>query len=138
MSISPGTVGAVTRPRPLALLLAAWTVLVWTTRIRNVLGDDALDGGAKAGRVALSLSFTALAVIVAWAALRRVDLLRFAVLVLAGWTVGVWVARAVGIVRGDHSAAFVVVHLVLAVVSIALSWLAVRAPRSSSAAASSR
>ena len=124
-----------TSPRPSALLLAGWTVLVWTTRIRNVLGDDALDGGAKAGRVALSLSFTALAAVVVWAALRRVERLRFAVLVLAGWTVGVWTARSIGIVRGDHSAAFVAVHLVLAIVSIGLSWLALRAPRRFSATA---
>ena len=110
------------------MLLAAWTVFVWTTRIRNVLGDDELDSGAKAGRVALSLSFTLLAGLVVWAALRHRDRLRPAVLLLAGWTVLVWAVRSIGIVGGGHSTAFVVVHLVLAVVSIGLSWLAVRAP----------
>ena len=124
-----------TSPRRTALLLAGWTVFVWTTRIRNVLGDDSLDGGAKAGRVALSLSFTALAGLVVWAALRHGDRLRPAVLLLAGWTVGVWVVRSVGIARGGHSAAFVVVHLVLAAVSIGLCWVAVRAPHRFSASA---
>jgi hypothetical protein len=46
--------------------------------------------------------------------------------VLAGWTIGVWATRSIGIATGDHATAFVVVHLGLAVVSIALSGLAVR------------
>lgn len=119
-----------TGPRRSALVLAAWTVFVWTTRIRNVLGDDSLDGGAKAIRVALSLSFTVLAALVVWCALRSGERLRAAVLLLAGWTVGVWVVRTIGILDGGHGAAFVIVHLVLAVVSIVLSWLAVGAPGS--------
>jgi hypothetical protein len=109
-----------------ALLLAAWTLLVWTTRIGNILGDDGLDSGEKAGRTALALSFTALAVLVVWAVLARSARRRLAVLALAGWSLGVWVVRAVGIVGGDHSAGFIAVHVVLAAVSIALSWLAVR------------
>ena len=110
-----------------ALLLAGWTVLVWTTRIGNIWGDDGLDTGEKVGRTALALSFTVLAALVVWAVLTRSRHRRLAVLGLAAWTIGVWVVRAVGIVGGDHSAGFVAVHLVLAAVSIALSWLAVRA-----------
>ena len=45
---------------------------------------------------------------------------------LAGWTVAVWIVRTVGIATGDHDAAFIAVHVVLAVVSIALSVLALR------------
>ncbi len=112
---------------PAVLALVAWTVLVWTTRIGNIWGDDGLDTGEKVGRTALALSFTALAALVAWAVLTRWEHRRPAVLALAGWTVGVWVVRAVGIAGGDHRAAFVVVHLVLAAVSLALSWLALRA-----------
>ena len=37
-----------------------------------------------------------------------------------------WVVRAAGIVTGDHDGAFVAVHVVLAAVSIGLSYLAVR------------
>jgi hypothetical protein len=94
------------------------------------------------GRTALALSFTVLAVLVAWAMRTRWEHRRAAVLALAGWTVAVWAVRVVGIAGGDHSAGFVVVHLVLAGVSIALSVLAVRASRGvgagSPAAASNR
>jgi len=111
----------------MALVLAGWTVFVWTIRIGNVIGDDDLSSGAKAGRVALALSFTALAAIVVWAALLEKARLGAAVGALGVWTLGVWVVRTIGIVGDDHSVGFVLVHVVLAVVSIALSWLAFRA-----------
>jgi hypothetical protein len=129
-------------PRRSALVLAVWTAFVWTTRIRNIVGDDALDGGAKAARVLLALSFTVLAAVVGVAAWRRHRRLREAVLALAAWTAAVWAVRSIGIATDHHSAAFVAVHLVLAAVSIALSVLAVRAStrsaQGSPAAAGSR
>lgn len=99
--------------------LVAWTVLVWTTRVRNVLEGD--DG---AGALALPLAMTALAV---FALLDR----RRGVPALAGATVAVWAVRVPMILVRDHSAAFVAVHLVLAVVSVSLAaWaLRARAPR---------
>jgi hypothetical protein len=106
--------------------LVAWSLFVWTTRIGNIWGDDALTNGEKWGRTGLALSFTALAAIVAVALYRRVPWLDIAVKALAGWTIGVWVTRSFGIATGGHSAAFITVHLLLAVVSIALSVLAVR------------
>ncbi len=116
-----------TRSRALApILLVAWTVLVWTTRIRNIAGDDELTGGDRAGRLALALSFTVLAAAVGWAWWRRSNWLRPAVLVLAGWTIGVWIARVIGIATGDHDTAFVVVHTVLGVVSAGLAAVACR------------
>lgn len=49
---------------------------------------------------------------------------------LAVWTTGVWIVRAGDIVLGgDHEVGFVVVHVVLAVVSIALATLAARSVR---------
>ncbi len=75
----------------------------------------------KWGRTGLALSFTLLAAATAWALWRRAPWLRVVVAALAGWTVGVWIVRAVGIATGDHEAAFIAVHLVLALVSIALS-----------------
>ena len=114
-------------PRPpLVITLIVWTILVWTTRIGNIWGDDALSDGEKWGRTGLALSFTALAVAAAWAVWRGVTWRRGAVWALAGWTVAVWVVRSVGIATGDHEAAFITVHLVLAAVSTALSVLAVR------------
>jgi hypothetical protein len=115
-----------TRPSPPAIALVVWTLLVWTTRIGNIWGDDALSTGEKWGRTGLALSFTILALATAWALWRRAGWVRTATLVLAGWTVAVWVVRAVGIATGDHEAAFIAVHLVLAAVSIALSAAAWR------------
>jgi hypothetical protein len=107
--------------------LVVWTLLIWTTRIRNIWGDDGLDTAGKWGRTALALSFTVLAVAVAVAAWRRAPAaLRLSVLALAAWTTGVWVVRSIDITAGDHSAGFKVVHLVLAVVSVAFAGLAAR------------
>lgn len=110
--------------------LVVWTLLVWTTRIRNIWGDDAVDTAGKVGRTALALSFTVLAVAVAVAAAKRApEALRWTVAALAAWTTGVWLVRSIGIVAGDHDLGFVVVHLVLAMVSIALAAWAVSSTR---------
>jgi hypothetical protein len=108
------------------IALCAFTLLVWTTRIGNIWGDDGLTDGEKWGRTGLAVSFTVLVLAVAYAVLRRAPWQGVAVKVLAGWTVGVWVTRSFGIATGDHEAGFVVVHLVLAAVSVALAALAVR------------
>lgn len=115
-----------TPSRPATIALVAWTLLVWTTRIGNIWGDDALSDGEKWGRTGLALSFTALAAVVAVGLWKRTGWLRPAILGLAGWTVSVWAVRSVGIATGDHSAAFITVHLVLAVVSLALSAVSAR------------
>jgi hypothetical protein len=115
------------RGRSWVIALVAWTGVVWTTRIGNIWGDDGLTDGEKWGRTGLALSFTVLAIAVALALVRRAAWLRPAAGALAGWTTVVWVVRAAGIATGDHDAAFVAVHLVLAVVSIALAVLAWRA-----------
>jgi hypothetical protein len=118
-----------TRRPPAAVALAMWTVLVWTTRIGNIWGDDELTAGEKWGRTGLALSFTVLALAVGHALWHRSSWLRAAVGALAAWTVVVWVVRSVGISTGDHEAAFIAVHLVLAAVSLALSaaaWLSTR------------
>lgn len=109
---------------PRTLPLVVWTFVVWTTRIGNIWGDDALSTGDKWTRTALALSFTALAVTVAWALWRRATWLGTATRALAAWTVAVWLVRGVDIATGDHDASFIAVHLVLAVVSIALAALA--------------
>ena len=113
-----------TRRLPATLALSAWTLLVWTTRIGNIWGDVDLTTSEKWGRTGLALSFTVLAIAVLVAVYRRAPWRGLAVKVLAGWTIGVWLFRAYGIAAGEHDAAFVTVHLVLAIVSIALSVLA--------------
>jgi hypothetical protein len=114
------------RRLPLTIALVAWTVFVWTTRIRNIWGDDGLTDGEKWGHTGLALSFTVLAVLVGLAVARRADWTGLAVKALAGWTIGVWVVRSIGIATADHDAGFIAVHLVLAVISMVLAGLAVR------------
>lgn len=119
------------RLRP-ALALAAFTLFVWTTRIRNIWTDDSLTTAGQLGRTALSLTFTAFAVAVVWLWWhgRRTG----AVAAIAGpivrgfaaWTIGVWAVRAVQIASADHGAAFVAVHTALAVGSTVLAVWAVR------------
>ena len=114
------------RRPPATIALCIWTVLVWTTRIANIWRDHALTDGEKGGRTALALSFTVLVLVVAHAVYHRTTWRDVAVKVLAGWTLGVWVTRSYAIATGEHRAAFIAVHLVLAAVSIALAGLAVR------------
>ena len=114
---------------PAALALAAWSLLIWTTRIRNIWTDDELSSGEQWGRTALALSFTVLALVAGHAVLRGTAWRRPAVLALCGWTVAVWVVRSIGIATADHDGAFIAVHLVLAAISIVLAGLAVRHER---------
>lgn len=117
-----------------ALVLSVWTVLVWTTRIRNIWTDDDLTTGGQVWRTALAGVFTlfAIATVVAWRRGRGAPRL---VRAFAVWTIGVWVVRAVQIGLADHGVAFKVVHTALAVVSTGLALWADReahasAPRS--------
>ncbi|MEY2591711.1 MAG: hypothetical protein QOJ67_3695 [Acidimicrobiaceae bacterium] len=96
--------------------LPVWTLLIWTTRVRNILGNR----GHSATELILPLVLTALAV----AAL--VDRRR-GLRPLAFVTVGVWAVRLPFVLVHDHPAGFKVVHAVLAAVSIALAGVAWRA-----------
>lgn len=117
------------RFRP-SLILSTFTLLVWTTRIRNIWTDDSLTTSGQIGRTALSVSFTVFAVVAIVAVVRaRKDEwagLRWWIRLFAAWTTVVWVVRAIGIATADHEIGFVVVHTVLAVVSIALALWADR------------
>ena len=114
------------RPLLPALGLVAWTAFVWLTRVRNVLGDDELSVAARTTGLLLAISFLVLAALVLLTALRRRDRLAVAILALAGWTVVVWIVRGIGIATGDHSEGFIVVHLALGAISIALAAVATR------------
>jgi hypothetical protein len=109
-----------------ALVFAAWTLFVWTGRLRNLVAEpgDLLE--ASRWSLVASVAFTGLGLAVVAAALvrwsgRGADRLAVAVAPLAALTVGVWLVRAVDIALGDHGAGFIAVHLVLAVVSIGLA-----------------
>jgi hypothetical protein len=112
--------------------LVAWSLFVWTTRIRNIWGDDTLSTSEQVTSTALALSFTVLALIALVTVLRppaRGRVATLAVDALSAWTVAVWAVRVPAILLDDHGAAFKVVHTVLAVVSVALAALAVREVR---------
>jgi len=95
--------------------LPIWTLLLWTTRIRNIVADD-----WTVTDLILPIGLTVLAVL---ALVRR----RPGLLVLAGVTTAVWVVRLPLVLVHDHPVGFKVVHAVLAVVSIALSIATARA-----------
>lgn len=127
-------------PSPLirpALVLAVWTFLVWTTRIRNIWTDDDLTTGGQVWRTALAGVFTAFAigVVVVW---KRGSGAANWVRAFAVWTIGVWVVRAVQIGLADHGVAFKVVHTVLAIVSVGLALWADRAVRDAATERTSR
>lgn len=118
-----------------AAVLAVVTLVIWTTRIRNIWSDEELSTAGQLGRTALALAFTAFGVAVLglwWRSLRRgaaPAAARTLVRAFAAWTTAVWIVRAVQIATADHEVGFVVVHTVLAVGSIALAaWADRRAP----------
>ena len=106
--------------------LVAWTVFVWGTRIGTIWSDDDLETVAQVGRTLLVASFLLLAAAAVVALVRHDARLVPIVRVFAVWTAGVWIVRMIDMATGDHSGAFVVVHGVLALVSLVLAGLAFR------------
>jgi hypothetical protein len=103
----------------MALGLALWSLFVWGTRIRNVVGAG---GGAVSLLVPGGLTALAVASLV--------DRRRMAP-VLAAATIAVWGVRLPFVLAHDHPAGFKVVHTVLAAISVGLAVLVLRAARSS-------
>jgi hypothetical protein len=119
-------------------VFGAWSTLVWTTRIRNIWGDVLLSTEEKAAYTVIALVFVGLGIGVFFVGIslrrwfpQRSDVI--AVGVLGGWTLGVWASRVIDIAfGGDHEAPFIAVHVLLAVVSVALavwSWRVVAEAR---------
>ena len=109
---------------------------MWVGRLRNIAADDLLQGSDRLIRIVLSGTFVALALIVVVGLLvnrKQATLptwLSVTATSLAVYGIVTWVIRGIDITFGDHSAAFKVVHAVLAVVTISLSVLALRFLRS--------
>ena len=112
-----------------------WTVFVWgIVRVRNILGDDELSAASQAWSLLLSATLwvpaVVLGVVLAAAALRHRGLpsaARTGVAVLGVWTTVIWLIRGYDIaIASDHGTGFIVVHLVLAVISVGLAVLAAR------------
>ena len=107
----------------LVCVLVAVTVVVWAVRVVNVFGDDSLSGSARLWRLLVAgcfLAFAGLAVVVLsgrWAGHRLGSTRLVAMFCL--WTMVFWAVRSIGILLGDYDAEFTLVHVLLAVVSVA-------------------
>lgn len=125
----------------LPVALGLWTLFVWGGRLRNLWSDPGGLGAAPRWSLIASLLFTVLGLTVlaavgTVAAARRTgrsslagetrSVLGAAVATLAVVTVAVWVIRGIDIAAGDHPLGFILVHVVLAVVSIGLAGAAAR------------
>jgi hypothetical protein len=119
------------RDTPLVAFLA-WTALVWVSRIRNVVGNEDLDGAQKLVRLLIVAAFLGLAamVVATWRRPARSGW----VTAIAAWTTGLWTVQMIGILLDDHGLGFVLIHAVLAAVSIGLAVLAWRSERRAAAA----
>lgn len=124
-----------TRParlrHPLVLVFGSWNALVWLGRVRNIVSDDGLSGGSKALWMVPALVFGvggAVAVGAWWKAGTSAQAPRWALAVAAVATASLlyWPIRTMAMLFASHGAAFVLVHLVLAVVSMLLAGAVLR------------
>jgi len=111
--------------------LVGWTLFVWGSRTRNVVGNEELSSNEQYVRLLIAGVFLTFAVAVAFRLWRRRSspmssrdqgLLGLFVV----WTVGFWTVRGIGIIIEDQTLGFTVVHTVLMVISIALALNASR------------
>lgn len=102
-------------------VLVGWTIFLWSSRLRNVLGNDELTASGRWVRVMIVIVFVAMAVAVILG--RGRSWFGLALSVLCAWTIGYWLVRGSGILIGDYTAGFKAVHTVLMVVSIGLAGL---------------
>lgn len=103
--------------------LIAWTILLWLSRLRNVLANDELTSGGRAIRIGVVVLFVVLAGGAVHGYRRSRPVL---IRVLVVWTIGYWLVRGIGILIDDYSIGFKAVHTALMVVSLTLAGLAVR------------
>ena len=122
--------------RNLSLTLAGWTLLIWISRIRNIVADDELVGWSRTWRMGAAVGFVAAAVIVVAAALSGRDRLTS---VVARWLavvgIGWWLIRGLQTLLADHDIGFKIVHTILALVTVSLSLAVLDRLRSGSGAA---
>jgi len=119
--------------------LAAWTLGIWASRVRNAIADDDLDAAARTSAILIAVAFVvggAALAFTLWRPHRRnaivVDLLVAAGIIR-------WSIRGPLILASDEwDAGFKVVHTVLWIVTVALSVMAWRELRSSHGSARHR
>jgi hypothetical protein len=104
---------------------AGWTLFVWGGRLRNLWLEPGPLSDVSRWSLAGALTFSILGLALVAALISGFGA-RVAVAALGLLSVGVWAVRGIDIALGDHSVGFIAVHLVLAVVSAALAWMAWR------------
>ncbi len=116
-------------PRPLWVLVG-WSLFLWTSRLRNVLGDEDHDTWDVTWRIGVVVLFVLLALVAFVGEGRQRAWKVPALNVLVWWTVGFWIVRGGGIIIDDHGASFTAIHTVLMAISIGLAmWVWTARPR---------
>lgn len=103
------------------VLFGAWNLLVWGARVRNIVVDPDLGMTARLAWAVPAVLFAAGGAVALLHRFVRTTVTRRVVVVTAVGALLYWPVRTVLLVGNGHPAAFVVVHLVLAVVSCALA-----------------
>jgi hypothetical protein len=106
----------------LPLVAALWTLFVWGGRI-GLLTDAESAALRTWMRVGVSLLFVAALPVAAWMEGRRPRQAAAIDLLFGAWMAVIWIPDAVGLFGGGRSAGFVIVHLILAAVSLGLAGL---------------
>ncbi len=111
------------------LALGAWTLLLWSTRVRNVLADAELAGWSKTWQLGISVIFVVVAIALVGLSLAKDQpplqtLAKRLSLGLAVFGSAWWAVRGINTLFNDHSFGFKAVHTVLALGTIAISaWV---------------
>ncbi len=111
------------------LVLGGWTLLLWFTRVRNVLADTELAGWSKTWQLGISVIFVVAGVLLLGLSLVKDNpaIRTLAIRVSLGLAVfgsAWWAIRGVNTMFNDHSVAFKLVHAALAIGTIAISaWV---------------
>ncbi len=111
------------------LVLGAWTLLLWITRVRNVLGDAEVGGWSKVWQLGISVLFVVVALALAGLSLVKDDPAMRTLAIRLSLGLAVlgslwWAIRGVNTLFNDHSFGFKAVHTVLALGTIAIgAWV---------------
>jgi len=115
-----------------------WTIFVWgVVRVRNIMNDPDLSSSERTWPLILAATLwipaAALLVTLLVTLIRKQEFaqpLKIVVAVLGVWTTLVWMVRAFDIaLTSNRELPFIVVHLLLAVISVGLAVLAARSLR---------
>lgn len=114
--------------RRFAWPLVGWTVFVWISRVRNVVGAEDIDTAGKAIRLGVVVVFLATAALVASWIVRNTP--SWGLIAASIWSVGFWLVRGIGILLDpNHDAGFKAIHTALMLATfavVAFAWYPAR------------